>query len=64
MMLVDDFSAVLKRKMGLDSGSIGAAAVERAVQLSHEKYCSASAMLAKTAELGFTVDIVDTQAQA
>lgn len=32
MMLVDDFSAVLKRKMGLDSGSIGAAAVERAVR--------------------------------
>lgn len=32
MMLVEDFSAVLKRKMGLDSGSIGAAAVERAVR--------------------------------
>lgn len=32
MMMVDDFSAVLKRKMGLDSGSIGAAAVERAVR--------------------------------
>lgn len=37
------------------------AAVERAVQLSHEKYCSASAMLEKTAELTFSVDIVDTQ---
>ena len=36
------------------------AAVERAVQLSHEKYCAASAMLAKTAELSFSVDIVDT----
>lgn len=33
------------------------AAVERAVQLSHEKYCSASAMLAKTAELHFSVAI-------
>lgn len=33
MMLVDDFSVVLKRKMGLDSGSIGKAAVERAVRL-------------------------------
>lgn len=33
-------------------------AVERAVALSHEKYCSASAMLAHTAELNFTVDIV------
>ena len=33
------------------------AAVERAVQLSHEKYCSASAMLAKTAELSFSVQV-------
>ena len=32
MNLVDDFSALLKRKMGLDSGSIGKAAVERAVR--------------------------------
>ena len=38
------------------------AAVERAVQLSHEKYCSASAMMAKTAALTFTVDVVDTDA--
>ena len=37
------------------------AAVERAVQLSHEKYCSASAMLEKTAAMTFSVDIVDTQ---
>jgi len=40
------------------------AAVERAVQLSHEKYCSASAMLEKTAEMTFSVDIVDTQEAA
>jgi len=33
------------------------AAVERAVALSHEKYCSASAMLAHTAALTFSVDI-------
>ncbi|WP_083675233.1 CheR family methyltransferase [Achromobacter denitrificans] len=32
MMLIDDFSALLKRRMGLDSGSIGRAAVERAVR--------------------------------
>ncbi|PQZ69408.1 chemotaxis protein CheR [Achromobacter sp. MYb9] len=32
MTLVDDFSALLKRQMGLDSGSIGKAAVERAVR--------------------------------
>ncbi|TSH89174.1 OsmC family protein [Verticiella sediminum] len=35
------------------------AAVERAVQLSHEKYCSASAMLEKTAEMTWSVDIVE-----
>ncbi|MBA3598881.1 MAG: OsmC family protein [Methylibium sp.] len=35
------------------------AVVERAVQLSHEKYCSASAMLGKTAEMTTAVEIVD-----
>lgn len=34
-------------------------AVERAVRLSHEKYCSASAMLAKTAEVTWSADIVE-----
>lgn len=34
-------------------------AVERAVQLSHEKYCSASAMLASTAEMTWSVATVD-----
>jgi putative redox protein len=33
--------------------------VERAVQLSHEKYCSASAMLAKTAAITSSVEIVE-----
>ncbi len=37
--------------------NLPAAAVERAVQLSHDKYCSASAMLAKTAELSHRVEI-------
>ncbi|WAI81106.1 MULTISPECIES: CheR family methyltransferase [Achromobacter] len=32
MIMIDEFSALLKRKMGLDSGSIGKAAVERAVR--------------------------------
>ncbi len=36
------------------------AAVERAVQLSHDKYCSASAMLAKTAEMTHTIEIVES----
>lgn len=35
------------------------AAVERAVGLSHEKYCSASAMLAKTAEIGHSVEVLE-----
>lgn len=34
-------------------------AVERAVQLSHEKYCSASAMLGKTAAISWSVDLED-----
>ena len=33
--------------------------VERAVSLSAEKYCSASAMLAKSAEMTHTVEIVE-----
>ena len=35
------------------------AAVARAIQLSHEKYCSASAMLAKTAVMTTAFDIVE-----
>jgi putative redox protein len=35
------------------------AAVERAVKLSHEKYCSASIMMAKTAEMTYTFEIVE-----
>lgn len=33
--------------------------VERAVKLSAEKYCSATAILAKTAEITHTVDIIE-----
>ena len=33
--------------------------VERAIELSHEKYCSASIMLAKTAEITHTTEIVE-----
>jgi putative redox protein len=35
------------------------AVVERAVRMSHEKYCSASAMLAKTAEMTTSFEIVE-----
>ena len=35
------------------------AAVERAIALSHEKYCSATAMLAKTAQITTSYEIVE-----
>jgi len=35
------------------------AKVERAVQLSHEKYCSATAMFLKTAEITHSIDVVE-----
>jgi putative redox protein len=38
-------------------------AVERAISLSHEKYCSASAMLAHTAAITWTADIRDDAAE-
>ncbi|MYN14624.1 OsmC family protein [Pusillimonas sp. TS35] len=34
-------------------------AVERAVKMSHDKYCSASVMLGKTAEITHTITIVE-----
>jgi putative redox protein len=33
--------------------------VERAVHLSHEKYCSATVMLEKTAQLAYTIEIIE-----
>ena len=38
--------------------------VERAVQLSAEKYCSASAIMAKSAELSHTLTILESQPTA
>ncbi|WP_394778622.1 OsmC family protein [Undibacterium sp.] len=35
------------------------ASVERAIKLSHEKYCSASIMLEKTAEMTHSFEIID-----
>lgn len=37
-----------------------ASAVERAVKLSHEKYCSASIMLAHSVEMSHSFEIIDT----
>ena len=39
--------------------ALPAAAVERAIALSHERYCSASIMLAKTAEIITSFEIVE-----
>jgi putative redox protein len=33
--------------------------VERAIKLSHDKYCSATKMLASTAEITFSLDLID-----
>ena len=38
---------------------VPAAAVERAIALSHDTYCSASVMLAKTAEITTSFDLVE-----
>lgn len=38
--------------------ALSVAAVERAVKLSHDKYCSATAMLIKTAEIVSVVEVV------
>ena len=38
---------------------IPAAAVERAIAMSHEKYCSASIMLAKTAEMTTSFEVLE-----
>jgi putative redox protein len=40
--------------------ALPAAAVERAIAMSHEKYCSASIMLAKTAEITTSFELVET----
>ena len=38
---------------------VSATAVERAIALSHEKYCSATVMLGKTAEVSTSFDVVE-----
>lgn len=39
--------------------SLPEAAVQRAIQMSHEKYCSASIMLGKTAEITTSFEVVE-----
>lgn len=40
---------------------VGAAKVEKAIALSVDKYCSASAMMAATAEVSHDFEVVDTE---
>ncbi len=40
--------------------ALPAAAVERAIAMSHEKYCSASIMLGKTAEISTSFELLET----
>lgn len=43
------------------TGNVPSDAVARAVELSHEKYCSASAMLMKTAQMTTSFEVVAAQ---
>ncbi len=48
----------IEMKFTVRGRNLGRDAVERAVSLSHEKYCSATAMLGRTAEITHSVEIV------
>ena len=41
---------------------LSAAAVERAIAMSHDKYCSASAILGKTAQITTSFELIDVSA--
>jgi len=49
----------IEMKFRVSGRHLPRAAVERAVELSHEKYCSASAMLSKTAVMTHSIEIVE-----
>ena len=49
----------IEMKFTVEGRALPPSAVERAVQLSQEKYCSATAMLAKTANITHSIDIVE-----
>jgi putative redox protein len=48
----------------LKGHQLSSSAVERAIAMSHEKYCSASIMLAKTAEITTSFEILDEDVSA
>ena len=43
---------------------VPAQTVERAIAMSHDKYCSATIMLGKTAEVTTSFDLVEAEAAA
>lgn len=49
----------IKMNFTVRGRSLDREAVRRAVELSHSKYCSASAMLGKTAEITYTIEIIE-----
>ncbi len=49
----------IEMKFVVSGKGVPLAAAERAVALSHEKYCSASAMLSKTAEITARVEVIE-----
>jgi putative redox protein len=52
----------IKMHFVVSGKGLPAAAVERAIALSHERYCSASIMLAKTAEISTSFEIIEQAA--
>ena len=48
--------------VGITGRGMPATAVERAIAMSHEKYCSASIMLGKTAQITTSFELVDVPA--
>ena len=48
------------RSISLASTKLDAYGVERAIALSHDTYCSATIMLAKTAEITTSFDLIET----
>ncbi|MEO5336482.1 MAG: OsmC family protein [Magnetospirillum sp. WYHS-4] len=55
------FTRILMRYI-VEGKGLDRAKVERAVQLSADKYCSASIMLGKTAEIIHEIEVIDTSA--
>ena len=51
--------AGVSRTLEAEGKGVPAAAVERAVALSHDKYCSATAMLAKTAAVTTSFEVIE-----